>query len=43
MNTILTDFLVGGVLVFAPLLIGIILIMILLQKLRVRKRKKDSE
>jgi hypothetical protein len=43
MNTILTDFLIGGILIFAPLLIGIILFMILLRKLRIRKRKKDSE
>ena len=39
MITILSDFLIGGILVFAPLLIGIILFMTLLRKLRIRKRK----
>jgi len=43
MTTILSDFLIGGILVFAPLLIGIILFMTLLRKLRIRKRKRDSE
>ena len=43
MNTILTDILIGGILIFTPLLIGIILFMTLLRKLRIRKRKKDSE
>ncbi len=43
MITILSDFLIGGILIFAPLLIGIIVFMTLLRKLRIRKRKKDSE
>jgi hypothetical protein len=43
MTIILSDFLIGGILVIAPLLIGIILFMTLLRKLRIRKRKMDSE
>jgi len=43
MTTILIDFLVGGILVIAPLLIGIILFLLLLKKLRIKKRKRDAE
>ncbi|HMN00661.1 MAG TPA: hypothetical protein PKC99_16765 [Anaerolineales bacterium] len=43
MIKLLIDILVGGILVFSPLLIGIILFLILLKKLRINKRKKDSE
>ncbi len=43
MITILIGFLIGSILVIAPILIGIILILILLKKQRIQKRKKDSE
>jgi hypothetical protein len=43
MITILIDVLIGGNLVIASILIGVILILILLKKLRIQKRKKDSE
>lgn len=43
MIKLLIDILVGGILVISPLLIGIILFLILLKKLRINKRKKDSE
>lgn len=38
MSTIPIVILIGSVLVFAPLLIGIILCMILLRKLRIKKK-----
>ena len=43
MITILIGFLIGSMLVVAPILIGIILILILLKKQRIQKRKRDSE
>ncbi|MEW6403458.1 MAG: hypothetical protein AB1649_16805 [Chloroflexota bacterium] len=43
MIKLLIVFLIGGILVISPLLIGIILFLILLKKLRIQKRKKDSE
>lgn len=43
MIKLLIDVLVGGILIISPLLIGIIVFLILLKKLRINKRKKDSE
>lgn len=43
MIKLLIDILIGGILVISPLLIGIIIFLILLKKLRINKRKKDSE
>lgn len=43
MITIFINILIGSILVIAPILMGVILILIFLKKQRIQKRKKDSE
>ena len=43
MTTIFSDFLIGSILIFSPLLMGILFFHILFRKLRIRIRDEDTE